>query len=83
MFIAGLIIGPALAVGLGDVLFDASRISVKWLLIGVAALLVLVIVIPFFPAELKFGLLISVPVGLLVAAPQRGEPETERSTHPA
>lgn len=68
MFIAGVVVGPAVAMVAADMLFTPGRMSVRWIALAVTILLVAIAVIPFFTTELKVGLLIGVPLGLLLAA---------------
>ena len=75
-FILGLIIGPA--VGLFAGLYFGTRGAAFWR--GVVALvffLIFVLFAPFFDLELKIGILLSTPLGLLLAATPIGS----RSPH--
>lgn len=67
MFIVGVLVGPALAIVVADVLLKSGQAETRWAWVAVAALMVLIVVMPFFTAELKFGLIIGLPLGLLLA----------------
>jgi hypothetical protein len=67
MFIAGVVVGPALAIVAWDGLFKSGRIKTSWAWIAMAALMLVIVVMPFFASELKFGLLIGLPLGLVLA----------------
>lgn len=68
MFIAGVVVGPALAIIAGDFLFHSSQMTVRWRVVAVGLIMLVIAVVPFFTAELKAGLLIGFPLGLLLAS---------------
>ncbi len=69
VFIVALLIGPALAIAAADFVYKPGGRTTRWILLGIAVALLVFLLIPFVTAELKFGMLIGVPLGLLVAAP--------------
>jgi predicted anti-sigma-YlaC factor YlaD len=82
MFIAGVVIGPALAIIAGDFLFHSTLTSVRWRLLAVGLIMLVIAVVPFFAVELKAGLLIGFPLGLLLAATPMALRPDERSESP-
>ncbi len=82
MFIIGVLIGPALAILVADVVLKPGQIQLRWTWVAVAALMVLIVVMPFFVAELKFGLIIGLPLGLLLAATPIALLPVERTSGP-
>jgi hypothetical protein len=77
MFIVGVVIGPALAIIAGDSFFNPGQMAVRWRVLTVGLIMLVIAVVPFFTAELKAGLLIGFPLGLLLAAtPMALPPDT-------
>lgn len=68
MFILGLLIGPALAVVIADYLFASSSVDSRVALAALGVVLLVLVVVPFFAVELRVGLLLGFPAGLLLAA---------------
>lgn len=83
MFIIGVLIGPALAILVADVVLKPGQVQVRWAWVAVAALLVLIVALPFFATELKFGLLIGLPLGLLLATTPIAPLSTEGTSQSA
>jgi uncharacterized protein HemY len=82
MFIAGVVVGPALAIIAGDFLFQSKRMTVRWRVVAVGLIMLVIAVVPFFTAELKAGLLIGFPLGLLLAATPMAFRPDEHSESP-
>jgi hypothetical protein len=82
MFIIGVVVGPGLAIVVWDTLFKSGRIKTSWAWVALAALLLLIVVMPFFAAELKFGLVIGLPLGLLLAISPMTAPTVGGATEP-
>ena len=82
MFIVGVLIGPALAILVADVILKPGQVQTRWAWIAVAALVVLIVVSPFLAAEVKFGLIIGLPLGLLLALTPMALLPVERSSTP-
>lgn len=67
MFIAGILAGPVVAILAEDFWFTSGQISMRWALLAVGVLMLAIAFVPLFPTELKAGLLIGIPLGLLFA----------------
>lgn len=67
MFIAGVVIGPALALVLADFLFKPGSLAPRWIAAAVVLLLLVIAFLPFLVTELKIGLVVGLPLGLLLA----------------
>jgi hypothetical protein len=83
MFIAGALAGPALAILAGDFLFEPGRMTVRWAILAVVVLLLAIAFVPFFTPELKGGLLIGFPLGLLLFGTPMALLPVERSEESA
>lgn len=83
MFIVGVVVGPALAILLCDALLKPGQLKSRWVWVAVAAILLVLVVMPFFVAELKIGLIFGLPLGLLLAASPKTLPTLERTTEPS
>jgi hypothetical protein len=80
MFIVGVVVGPALAIVVGDTLLKPGKVELRWVVLAVVALLLLIAVMPIFTAELKLGLIIGLPLGLLLAASPMAITPVDRPT---
>ena len=82
MFIAGIVIGPALAVAAADFAFKPGFLAARWIATSVIGLLLLIAFVPFLAIELKAGLIVGLPLGLLLVgtplhvAPKEDAPGT-------
>jgi hypothetical protein len=83
MFILGVLAGPALAILVGDFVFKPGEIAARWVILGVAASMLVIAIVPFFTIELKAGLLIGFPLGLLLAGTPMALRPIERSDESA
>jgi hypothetical protein len=73
------VIGPALAIIAADFLFKPGQVATRWALLAVAGLMLVIAVVPFFATDLKVGLLIGFPLGLLLTATPMAFPSVDRS----
>jgi hypothetical protein len=83
MFIVGVVVGPALAILIADVLLKPGQMNTRWVWLGVAAIMLVIIVMPFFATELKVGLIFGLPLGLLLALSPMALQTVERTTEPS
>jgi sorbitol-specific phosphotransferase system component IIBC len=67
MFVAGLVVGPALGLLAGDFLFRTKAVGTRWGVLVIALVCFALLVAPAFNEGLRIGLVFGIVVGALLA----------------